>query len=61
MTTLAARGEIRRRHRAGPMPLGDYMGLCLTHPQHGYYINRDPLGAAAISSPRRKSARCSAN
>jgi SAM-dependent MidA family methyltransferase len=30
---------------AGPMPLSDYMRLCLTHPQYGYYITRDPLGA----------------
>jgi NADH dehydrogenase [ubiquinone] 1 alpha subcomplex assembly factor 7 len=29
---------------AGPMPIAEYMRLCLTHPQHGYYINRDPLG-----------------
>ena len=26
------------------MPVADYMGLCLTHPKHGYYITRDPLG-----------------
>src|SRR6202051_4995485 len=37
--------EIRRLIAiAGPMPLTDYMRLCLTHPQHGYYVNRDPLG-----------------
>jgi SAM-dependent MidA family methyltransferase len=29
---------------AGPMPVWRYMQLCLTHPQHGYYIARDPLG-----------------
>jgi NADH dehydrogenase [ubiquinone] 1 alpha subcomplex assembly factor 7 len=29
---------------AGPMPVWRYMELCLTHPQHGYYIARDPLG-----------------
>jgi SAM-dependent MidA family methyltransferase len=28
----------------GPMPVWRYMELCLTHPQHGYYISRDPLG-----------------
>jgi NADH dehydrogenase [ubiquinone] 1 alpha subcomplex assembly factor 7 len=28
----------------GPMPLDRYMGLCLGHPQHGYYMSRDPLG-----------------
>lgn len=30
----------------GPMNLGEYMGLCLGHPQHGYYMTRDPFGAA---------------
>src|SRR5260370_31259620 len=29
---------------AGPMPVWRYMQLCLTHPDHGYYITRDPLG-----------------
>jgi NADH dehydrogenase [ubiquinone] 1 alpha subcomplex assembly factor 7 len=38
--------EIRRLIRiAGPMPIAQYMRLCLTHPQYGYYVNRDPLGA----------------
>jgi SAM-dependent MidA family methyltransferase len=30
----------------GPMPLSEYMALCLMHPEHGYYATRDPLGAA---------------
>jgi NADH dehydrogenase [ubiquinone] 1 alpha subcomplex assembly factor 7 len=30
---------------AGPMPVSEYMSLCLTHPQHGYYTTRDPIGA----------------
>ena len=30
---------------AGPMRLDEYMGLCLGHPEHGYYTGRDPLGA----------------
>ena len=39
--------EIRRRIAlAGPMPVRQFMTLCLTHPQHGYYMNRDPLGRA---------------
>ncbi|NVN87868.1 MAG: class I SAM-dependent methyltransferase [Rhodopseudomonas sp.] len=29
---------------AGPMPVWRYMQLCLTHPEHGYYVSRDPLG-----------------
>ncbi|MGB6345601.1 MAG: SAM-dependent methyltransferase [Xanthobacteraceae bacterium] len=38
---------------AGPMPIAEYMRLCLTHPRYGYYINRDPLGAGGdfITSP----------
>jgi len=39
--------EIRRRIEiAGPMPVAQYMALCLTHPKHGYYTTRDPLGTA---------------
>ncbi|HKA81842.1 MAG TPA: SAM-dependent methyltransferase [Xanthobacteraceae bacterium] len=38
--------EIRRRIEiAGPMAVVQYMSLCLTHPKHGYYTTRDPLGA----------------
>ncbi|HUS56311.1 MAG TPA: SAM-dependent methyltransferase [Thermohalobaculum sp.] len=38
---------IRAQIRAtGPMTVADYMALCLGHPKHGYYITRDPLGAA---------------
>jgi NADH dehydrogenase [ubiquinone] 1 alpha subcomplex assembly factor 7 len=29
---------------SGPMPVWRYMDLCLTHPRHGYYVSRDPLG-----------------
>ena len=29
---------------SGPMPVWRYMELCLTHPQYGYYVSRDPLG-----------------
>jgi NADH dehydrogenase [ubiquinone] 1 alpha subcomplex assembly factor 7 len=29
---------------AGPMPVSEFMDLCLGHPQHGYYITRDPFG-----------------
>ena len=39
--------EVRRRiANGGPMPVGQYMALCLTHPDYGYYMTRDPLGAA---------------
>ncbi|MDB5549177.1 MAG: methyltransferase [Tardiphaga sp.] len=41
----ALHGVIRKLIRsAGPMPVWRYMQLCLTHPQYGYYISRDPLG-----------------
>lgn len=37
--------EIRKLIKsAGPMPVWRYMELCLTHPEHGYYVSRDPLG-----------------
>jgi NADH dehydrogenase [ubiquinone] 1 alpha subcomplex assembly factor 7 len=45
MTAVALEAEIRRRIEvAGPMPVGQYMSLCLSHPEHGYYMTRDPLG-----------------
>jgi NADH dehydrogenase [ubiquinone] 1 alpha subcomplex assembly factor 7 len=38
--------EIHRRiAAAGPMSVAQYMSLCLTDPEHGYYMQRDPLGA----------------
>ena len=30
----------------GPITVERYMALCLSHPVHGYYRTRDPLGAA---------------
>ena len=39
--------EIRRRiEAAGPMPVSEYMTLCLADPRHGYYVTRDPIGAS---------------
>jgi NADH dehydrogenase [ubiquinone] 1 alpha subcomplex assembly factor 7 len=39
--------EIRARiARDGPMPVAAYMALCLYDPQHGYYRQRLPFGAA---------------
>jgi NADH dehydrogenase [ubiquinone] 1 alpha subcomplex assembly factor 7 len=29
---------------SGAMPVWRYMELCLMHPDHGYYVSRDPLG-----------------
>ena len=38
--------EIRQHiSKTGPMPVAQYMALCLMHPAHGYYVTRDPLGA----------------
>lgn len=28
----------------GPMPVADFMGLCLGHPEHGYYMKKVPFG-----------------
>jgi NADH dehydrogenase [ubiquinone] 1 alpha subcomplex assembly factor 7 len=28
----------------GPLSIDRYMGLCLGHPVHGYYMTRDPFG-----------------
>jgi SAM-dependent MidA family methyltransferase len=35
------------------MPLDRYMALCLSHPEHGYYMSRDPFGEAGdfITAP----------
>ncbi len=30
----------------GPLPMDSYMNLCLAHPEHGYYMARDPFGRA---------------
>jgi SAM-dependent MidA family methyltransferase len=46
--------EIRRRIKlAGPMPVRQFMTLCLSHPEHGYYMTRDPLGRSGdfVTSP----------
>jgi NADH dehydrogenase [ubiquinone] 1 alpha subcomplex assembly factor 7 len=37
----------------GPMSVSSYMGLCLSHPRHGYYSVGRPIGAAGdfITAP----------
>jgi NADH dehydrogenase [ubiquinone] 1 alpha subcomplex assembly factor 7 len=43
--TSPLEADIRRRIAvAGPMPVAEYMALCLADPEHGYYTTRDPLG-----------------
>jgi NADH dehydrogenase [ubiquinone] 1 alpha subcomplex assembly factor 7 len=34
----------RRIRDHGPITVAEYMALALTHPTHGYYTTRDPLG-----------------
>src|SRR5262245_48618876 len=45
MNDMPMEKEIRRRITAGgPMPVDRFMGLCLAHPEQGYYPTRDPVG-----------------
>jgi NADH dehydrogenase [ubiquinone] 1 alpha subcomplex assembly factor 7 len=37
--------EIRRRLERGPLSVAEYMKMCLTHPEHGYYTTHAPIGA----------------
>ena len=37
---------IARIRGDGPISIADYMADCLLHPTYGYYVTRDPLGAA---------------
>jgi NADH dehydrogenase [ubiquinone] 1 alpha subcomplex assembly factor 7 len=39
--------------RTGPMPVSRYMALCLSHPEHGYYVQQRAIGAAGdfITAP----------
>jgi NADH dehydrogenase [ubiquinone] 1 alpha subcomplex assembly factor 7 len=37
---------VRRVARDGPMPVAEFMRLCLAHPAHGYYRTRTAIGAA---------------
>ena len=30
---------------AGPISVAEYMALCLSNPEHGYYMTRDPFGS----------------
>ena len=45
---ISALNEIIRQKitAEGPVSIADYMDICLMHPQHGYYMTRDPFGAA---------------
>jgi NADH dehydrogenase [ubiquinone] 1 alpha subcomplex assembly factor 7 len=43
---MNALAELLKRRIAlrGPLTVADYMSEALTHPEHGYYARRDPLG-----------------
>ncbi|MBU2958751.1 SAM-dependent methyltransferase [Paracoccus sp. 1_MG-2023] len=45
MTPLAEQIALRIR-ATGPMPLSEYMRICLLDSRHGYYATRDPFGRA---------------
>lgn len=45
MTPLA-RQLTREIAASGPITVAEYMSRCLGDPQHGYYLARDPFGAA---------------
>ncbi|MBY0611820.1 MAG: SAM-dependent methyltransferase [Beijerinckiaceae bacterium] len=52
VTPLAA--ELKRLIALeGPLSVERFMALCLSHPEHGYYMRRDPFGAAGdfITAP----------
>jgi SAM-dependent MidA family methyltransferase len=52
--TLTLAEQIDAQIRAtGPMSIATYMGLCLSHPAHGYYAVGRPIGAAGdfITAP----------
>jgi NADH dehydrogenase [ubiquinone] 1 alpha subcomplex assembly factor 7 len=45
-TALTLADQIDAQIRAtGPMSIATYMGLCLSHPRHGYYAVSRPIGA----------------
>tara|TARA_R110000824_G_scaffold390760_8_gene587749 strand:- start:6517 stop:7608 length:1092 start_codon:yes stop_codon:yes gene_type:complete len=44
--SVLAKHIARLIKETGPMPVSHYMALALGHPKHGYYMTRDPLGAA---------------
>jgi SAM-dependent MidA family methyltransferase len=46
-TVTPLEAELRRRiESAGSLPVWQYMELCLTDPEHGYYASRAPIGAS---------------
>lgn len=49
--SLQLETEIRERiAQEGPMSIAEFMNICLTHPTHGYYTTRNPLGGRGTNS-----------
>lgn len=44
--TALARKLARRIAATGPLTMADYIAACLTDPEHGYYMTREPFGPA---------------
>ena len=44
---MTAVAELLKRQirESGPVSVAEFMRLALSHPEHGYYVTRDPLGA----------------
>jgi len=51
--TSLARELIGRLRYNGPIPVDEFMAMCLGHPEHGYYRTRTAIGAAGdfITAP----------
>lgn len=51
--TALTRLIARRIAASGPMTVAEYMATALGHPEHGYYMTRDPFGRAGdfITAP----------
>ncbi len=51
--TALAKKLIAKIDRVGPIPVADFMAICLSHPEHGYYRTAQPLGRAGdfITAP----------
>ncbi|BCP54652.1 ATP synthase subunit beta [Kaistia sp. 32K] len=52
-TTPLGEKLVRRIEALGPITVSDYMAACLGDPEHGYYMTREPFGAAGdfITAP----------
>lgn len=53
MTTELGAELARLIRRDGPLPVAEFMRLCLSHPQHGYYRKQQAIGAGGdfITAP----------